>query len=144
MARVPELLALRSTMISTHLPMRCDEMHIIVLDDDEPFRNGLAENLREDGHRVEEYCGPTEVPPLGTLSSVHVVITDHQMSPHGPDGLTFADTFHRVHPTVPIVLVTACGSQLLDAQVALRDFVHLCRKPIGYGDLHSLVHELRR
>ena len=66
----------------------------VLLDDDESFRNALAENLRDDGFAVIEYSTARDVPPLNALGEVRVVVTDYDMP--GTDGLTFADTFQFI------------------------------------------------
>jgi DNA-binding NtrC family response regulator len=110
-----------------------------LLDDDEGFRNALAENLRDDGYHVIEYATVREVPPLTALGEVTVVVTDYDMP--GTNGLTFADTFHAVYPNVPIIMVTGVCTKSLETQAAARGFVSLLRKPIQYDQLHDLLYQ---
>ena len=72
---------------------------VILLDDDDDFRNALAANLRDDGYTVSHFSRPRDVPPLTSLESVSMLIVDYQME--GEDGLTFADRFHGTHPISP-------------------------------------------
>jgi DNA-binding NtrC family response regulator len=120
----------------------CTRVKILLFEDDQAFRTALAENLREDGHEVAAYAGPACAPPASSLTDARVVITDQAMAPGDLSGLEFADAFHAVHPAVPVVLVTACATAELDAEVSARPFVHLRRKPIAYDELHALVHHL--
>jgi two-component system nitrogen regulation response regulator GlnG len=115
---------------------------IFLIDDDEDFRTGLAENLRDDGHRVEEYAVPEDLPPLSSLTQPELVVTDYQMSRE--DGLSFADRFHAAHEEVPIVMITAYGTAHLEAEVARRSYLHLCSKPLDYDTFHRLVGRLTR
>jgi DNA-binding NtrC family response regulator len=110
-----------------------------LLDDDESFRNALAENLRDDGYDVIECATAHEVPPLTALGEVRVVVTDYDMP--GTNGLTFADTFHAVYPNVPIIMVTGVYTKSLETQAAARGFVCLLRKPIQYDQLHALLYQ---
>ncbi|MFN8546042.1 MAG: response regulator [Candidatus Binatia bacterium] len=119
-------------------------MRILLLDDDDGFRYGVAENLRDDGHEVTEFAGPRDVPPLSALGRVDVVITDYEMSPEDMDGLSFADAVAREQPGAPVVLVTAFVTPNLEAEVARRPWVHLCAKPCRYDELHDLVLQLGR
>jgi DNA-binding NtrC family response regulator len=112
-------------------------MTILLIDDDDDFRSGLAENLREDGHEVREYSHPGAIPRVELLGNVTAVIIDYQMREQ--DGLAFADRFHASFPEVPIVLVTAFWTHNLDAAVAARSYVHLRRKPFDYEDISSLL-----
>jgi DNA-binding NtrC family response regulator len=116
---------------------RQDKQTIVLLDDDESFRNALAENLRDDGYHVVEYAAAHEVPPLTALDEVRVVVTDYDLP--GTNGLTFADTFHSVYPDVPIILVTGVCTRSLEDQAAARGFVCLLRKPIEYDTLYHLL-----
>jgi DNA-binding NtrC family response regulator len=119
-------------------PGQWPKQTIVLLDDDEGFRNALAENLRDDGYRVVEYATAHDVPPLGALGEVQGVVTDYDMP--GTNGLTFADRFHAAYPKVPIIMVTGVCTKSLEAQAATRSFVCLLRKPIQYDQLHSLLH----
>jgi DNA-binding NtrC family response regulator len=113
-----------------------------LIDDDADFRTGLAAMLRDDGHEVQEFCRPNELPALARLPGFDAVITDYRMVGH--DGLVFADCFHAVHPTVPVVLITAYWTHHLEAEASRRSFLHLWRKPIDYNELHELLLRQRR
>ncbi len=113
---------------------------ILLVDDDEDFRRGFAENLRDDGYGVSDYATPADLPDLEALSDVKLVITDYNMAPQ--DGLSFADAFHDRHPEVPIVLVTAFPGAEVDQQVARRDFLSWQTKPIDYDNFTLLLHNL--
>jgi DNA-binding NtrC family response regulator len=110
---------------------------ILLIDSDADFRNALAENLRDDGHTVEEYGRPQEAAPLAEFCAVRALVIGHQSSPH--QGLAFADEFHSRYPKVPIVLLSAYWSQNMQTQAAKRTFVNLRTKPVDYEDLHSLL-----
>ena len=43
-------------------------------------------------------------------------------------------------PRTAIVLATAYWSVEIEAEIAARDYVRLCRKPLDYDELHDLVH----
>jgi DNA-binding NtrC family response regulator len=115
-------------------------MSVLLIDDDEVFRHGLADNLREDGHAVLEYPAPCEVPALSTLAEVSVVVTDYEMP--GSDGLGFADRVHTARPSLPVVILTANRQGPLVTDAATRSFVHLVYKPVDYQQLHQLLHTL--
>ena len=111
---------------------------ILIVDDEGPFRESLAEMLREDGHVVLDYSAPAEVPPLSGLDGIGLLVTDYEMP--GTNGLALADAFHAHHPRTPILLVTARHS-VLHAEIVRRPFLRVVAKPIGYEALHRLIHE---
>lgn len=111
---------------------------ILLVDDETPFRESLAEMLRDDGHQVVECSEPAEVPPLDALDEIDLLLTDYELP--GKNGLAFADEFHAHHPGTPVLLVTAYPSGL-DAEVARRPFLRMILKPIGYDALHRMIHE---
>jgi len=117
----------------------CSAIGVVVVDDDQSFRDGLAANLEDDGHRVDVYTDPREVPPE-TVRAAQVVVTDYQMAE--VDGLTFADTVHAIKPEISVVLATAYWTVEIETAVVARRFVRLCRKPMDYDELHALIHEI--
>ena len=66
---------------------------VLLVDSDEDFRSGLAENLRDDGHEVQECTGPDEVPPLTALARVNAVVIGQHNLQNGT--LAFADAFEQ-------------------------------------------------
>ncbi len=118
-----------------------DRYEILLIDDDEDFRTGLAGVLRDDGFGVLEYAGGHELPMPDALPGIRLIITDYQMP--GDSGLAIADRYHAAHPSVPIVLVTAHWSRQLEAEVAARPFIRLCRKPFNYEDIETLLLAIR-
>ncbi len=121
----------------------CDELRVLLVDDEDAFRTNLADILREDGHDVRTYRSPAEVPALSGLAWVGVVITDFDMP--GGDGFSFADRVHAAWPDIPVVIVTAHPSGTVEAEAALRrDFLSLLSKSVPYERIHEVVHALAR
>jgi two-component system, NtrC family, response regulator AtoC len=109
---------------------------VLLVDDDDAFRRGLADNLREDGHTVLEYGGPDDI-PQATFGNLNVVVTDYDMP--GTNGLRFADRVHAARPSLPIVMLTASRQAAFVIEAAARSFVHLVYKPVVYQRLHQLL-----
>jgi DNA-binding NtrC family response regulator len=110
---------------------------VLLVDDDDAFRSGLAENLREDGHRVRDFATPAELPPLTSFVEVSVLITDYQMS--GEDGLALADRFHEAHPRAPVFMITSYWTEHLEAEARARRYLTLLRKPLDYEELLGML-----
>ena len=114
-------------------------MTILLIDDDDDFRHGLAENLRDDGYGVQEYAAPGEV-PLPQLAGIELAITDYLMA--GENGLHFARRLHTAHPSVPVVMITAYSTPALEQEAAASGFISVLLKPVGYECVHRLVEHL--
>jgi DNA-binding NtrC family response regulator len=119
----------------------CNAITVVVVDDDASFRSGVAANLEDDGHVVHQYEDPRDV-PASSLDAAHVVISDYQMAE--VDGITFADRVRARRGDVNVVLATAYWTAEMEAEVASRPFLRLCRKPVDYDELHAIAHELAR
>src|ERR1041385_8151630 len=118
---------------------RSSNMKILLVDDDEDFRHGLAENLRDDGHHVLEYFQPDKIPDA-QLSAANLVITDYMMN--GEEGFAFANRLHRLRPNVPVILVTAYSTAQIEKAVAASGFISLLHKPFDYMRLENLIGDL--
>jgi DNA-binding NtrC family response regulator len=116
----------------------CTDIPIVLLEDDEGFRTGLSELLREDGHRVEAFGSIAEVPEPSALQAGSVLVTDYQLG--SGDGLGFAQRFHAVHPGAPVIVVTAYASAHLTQAAAALPYLSVLRKPLLYDELHELIH----
>ncbi len=121
------------------MPPPCNAITVVVVDDDDSFRSGVAANLEDDGHVVHQYEDPRDV-PANDLDAAHLVVSDYQMA--DVDGITFADGVHARRPELKVVLATAYWTVDMEMDVAARPFLRLCRKPVDYDELHQLVHEL--
>ena len=129
-----------STSIFPSRDPPCSAIGVLLVDADQCFRSGLAENLRDDGHEVRDYAGPEEVPLLAAVANIAVAILDY--FPPNPDRLELADALHLAMPETAVILVTAYHSDPSQAEVAVRPFVHLQSRPLEYEVLHSLIHRL--
>jgi DNA-binding NtrC family response regulator len=116
----------------------CDTIRILLVEDEGAFRESLAEMLRDDGHEVLTFPDPAAIPPLDSIGTFGLLVTDYDMP--GKNGLALADEFHAHHPTTPILLATAFRAGL-DTKVAHRPFLRLVQKPIAYDAIHRLIHE---
>lgn len=115
----------------------CGDIVVLLVDDDAAFRSGVAANLADDGHVVHEHAAPGEV-ASDRLQAADVVVTHFHMAE--ADGIAFADAVHHARPRVPVLLVTAYWTVEVEAEAAIRPYVHLHRRPIDYDDLHARIH----
>jgi Nif-specific regulatory protein len=81
---------------------------ILVADDHDALRRGLARGLTEAGHDVEEASNGNAAIERLHDSYFDVVLSDLKMG--GSDGLDVLRTTKALHPTTAVILMTAFGS----------------------------------
>src|SRR3954466_4980286 len=81
---------------------------ILIAEDHEALRRGLARGLTEAGHHVEEVVNGNAA--IERLADHHfdVVLTDLRMG--GSDGMDVLRAAKAAHPTTAVILMTAFGS----------------------------------
>src|SRR5205809_5376396 len=81
---------------------------ILIADDHDALRRGLARGLTSAGHEVEEAANGSQA--IERLHEGHfdVVLSDLKMG--GSDGLDVLRTTKTLHPTTAVILMTAFGS----------------------------------
>jgi two-component system C4-dicarboxylate transport response regulator DctD len=115
-------------------------MTILVVDDNDDFRTAFADALRDDGHEVEDLPAAPTGAGMARFGEVGVVVTDYRMPER--DGLSFADEFHRLHPDIPVIVVTTDASEALDEAVRRRPRTVLQRKPFTYAEVMDLIRDV--
>ena len=81
---------------------------ILVADDHDSLRRGIARALRETGHDVEEATSGNAAIEQLHSGQFDVVLCDLKMG--GSDGLDVLRTAKLLHPTTAVILMTAFGS----------------------------------
>jgi len=81
---------------------------ILIADDHDALRRGLARGLTEAGHEIEEASNGNAAIERLHDSYFDVVLSDLKMG--GSDGLDVLRTTRALHPTTAVILMTAFGS----------------------------------
>src|SRR5215204_3387204 len=81
---------------------------ILIADDHDALRRGLARGLAEAGHEVEEASNGNAAIERLHDSYFDVVLSDLKMG--GSDGMDVLRTAKALHPTTAVILMTAFGS----------------------------------
>src|SRR5256712_5279376 len=81
---------------------------ILIADDHDALRRGLARGLADAGHEVDEASNGNAAIERLTDSYFDVVLSDLKMG--GSDGLDVLRTTRALHPTTAVILMTAFGS----------------------------------
>src|SRR6201997_384496 len=107
---------------------------ILIIDDDESFREALAESVRDFGHDVVEASGAQEAFKL--IGNVDAAFLDLKMP--GISGIEF---LREAKPMAQVIVLTAFAdsSNTIEA-IKLGAFDHLT-KPIGRSDLQRVLAE---
>lgn len=112
---------------------------VLVVDDDPGVRFALTEVLSERGHRVIAASSGQEA--LGLLEGVDVVVTDLAMP--GMDGLELVSRIAARAPALPVILVTAHGSEHVVRTATSRGVCSCIRKPFDIDEIARVVEQAR-
>ncbi len=108
---------------------------ILLVDDDQGVRFALGEVLRECGYRV--ICASSGAQALALLDGVDVVVTDLCMP--GMDGLELVSAITARVPKLPVILVTAHGSEHLVRIASSRGACGCLSKPFDIDELARVI-----
>jgi DNA-binding NtrC family response regulator len=105
---------------------------ILIIDDDKPFREALAESVRDFGHDVVEASDPLEAFKL--IKNADVAFLDLKMP-----NMSGTEFLRETKPAIPVIVLTAFAdsSNTIEA-IRLGAFDHLT-KPIGRIDLQRVL-----
>ncbi|MCQ8242302.1 response regulator [Rhizosaccharibacter radicis] len=83
------------------------QMRVLLVEDEEPIRSIIAEELREAGYEVVEASDGDEAMALlePPADAFRMLITDIHM-PGREDGIGVATAFRRSHPDQPLIFTT--------------------------------------
>lgn len=110
---------------------------VLIVDDDEADRLGLAAVLRSDGHEIVLARDGDEALELYLARHVHVVVTDIVMP--GRDGFGLISLLEEVDPRASIVAVSGKSPSKLEASKVYG--AHVLTKPVDRKRLVSAVRE---
>jgi len=112
---------------------------ILLVDDDPGVRYALTEVLRDRGYRVIAVdSGPRA---LAALEGVDVVVTDLSMP--GMDGLELVSQISARVPALPVILLTAHGSDSLVRIASSRGACCCLSKPFDIDEIARAVEDAR-
>lgn len=118
------------------------EAHILVVDDDAQIRQLVAKLLRDHGHRVSVARDGRELWQVLDSAGVGLVILDIMLP--GGNGLDLCRELRGRYPQLPIIMVTALGSdtdRIVGLEVGADDYV---TKPFNPRELLARVNAVLR
>jgi CheY-like chemotaxis protein len=112
---------------------------VLLVDDDPGVRFALTEVLRERGYQV--IAADSGAKALGLLDGVDVVVTDLAMP--GMDGLELVSQIAVRAPALPVVLLTAHGSENLFRIASSRGACGCLSKPFDIDEIANVIEHAR-
>lgn len=111
-------------------------VRVVVVDDEELARTVVARRLRQWGFEALTFAEPRHALGFLARGTANAVITDLDMPE--TDGLAFARALRRLHPHLPVVLMTGC----VDPDLHLNARAHgVDALVIKRADFHDELHE---
>jgi DNA-binding NtrC family response regulator len=108
---------------------------VLLVDDEPGVRFALSEVLHDRGYRVISVASGREA--LDALEGVDVVVTDLSMP--GMDGLELVSQIAARAPTLPVILLTAHGSENLVRIASSRGACGCLSKPFDIDEIARVV-----
>jgi len=118
---------------------------ILIADDHDALRRGLARALSEAGHEVDEAANGNAAIARLHESYFDVVLSDLKMG--GSDGLDVLRTTKTLHPTTAVILMTAFGSVNTAVEAMKSGAFDYVQKPFEIEEMEVKIEkalELRR
>lgn len=112
---------------------------IAVIDDDESFREALAELLRSLGYDAREFASADEFIAADGERYCDGVVTDFRMP--GMNGLELSRLLALRKPALPVIMITAVAEPSVRTEAAASGSFCLLEKPF---DAEALIDCLRR
>jgi two-component system response regulator HydG len=110
---------------------------ILVADDDESVRIGLAANLELEGYQVTEAADGGEALELIERTEFDLVISDVVMPV--ANGVEVLRGLKQLRPEVPMILISAFVSEALVSSAVNEGLYTMLYKPVGMSDVLRVV-----
>jgi CheY-like chemotaxis protein len=113
---------------------------ILVIEDDEEMRSLLEDFLKGEGYEAESALNGFEGLRKLAQETFDLVLTDVRMP--GLTGLEILAAIKKVHPEVPVMVITAFGSEEIHRRSLERGASGYLEKPIRFPKLKALISQL--
>ena len=110
---------------------------ILVADDHDALRRGLARGLTDAGHEVEEAANGNLAIERLHDGYFDVVLSDLKMG--GSDGIDVLRTTRALHPTTAVILMTAFGSVTTAVEAMKIGAFDYVQKPFGIEEMEVKI-----
>lgn len=115
--------------------------NILIADDEKPFLLSLKDGLREhaDSFNVMTAENGAEAVTILQHQSVDLLVTDLKMPIM--DGFELLAHLSRHHPTIPVIVMTAFGTQDIEERLNRGDNFHYIEKPLDIDHLANAIYK---
>jgi two-component system response regulator AtoC len=104
---------------------------VLIIDDEPALRFAVQEVL--EGHGLEVVTAESATAGLAALDEIDVVVSDYMMP--DMDGMQLLERVRTVQPTLPVILVTAHGSERLAVRALKQGAYDYLSKPFDNDEL---------
>jgi DNA-binding NtrC family response regulator len=111
---------------------------LLIVDDDEEMRDLLRKVLEKEGYRVSVAADGRQALAVLAQGAFDLVVTDMLMPQDG--GLELLETLHRIHPALPVIIVTAFGDWHSYTRALELGAAAFISKPLRMSELLAAVH----
>ncbi len=112
---------------------------ILVVEDDAEMRTLLEDFLKEEGFEIELVSNGAEAFRKLVRESFALILTDIRLP--GLTGLDILPGFRKLQPEVPIIVITAFGSEDVREKAIKRGATIYLEKPVHFYTLRKILHE---
>jgi two-component system response regulator AtoC len=108
---------------------------VLVVDDEPALRFAVQEVL--EGHQLEVITAENATEALSALDDIDIVVSDYMMP--DMDGMQLLEKIRATHPSVPVILVTAHGSERLAVRALKQGAYDYLSKPFDNDELFFTI-----
>lgn len=113
---------------------------ILVIEDDEGMRFLLEDFFKEEGFETDFVSNGSEAFRKLVRETFDLILTDVRMP--GLTGLDILPGIKKLHPEVPIIVITAFGSEEVHRRAIKRGATAYLEKPLHFSKLRTMIHEI--
>jgi len=113
---------------------------ILIVEDDEEMGFLLRDFVEEEGYKADAVMNGYEAFRKLVKEPFDLVITDIRMP--GLTGLDILPRIRKLQPGIPIIVITAFGSEEVHRKALERGATAYLEKPIHFQHLRELIHKM--
>jgi DNA-binding NtrC family response regulator len=115
-------------------------LRILIIEDDEEMRSLLKDSLEEEGFETDSVSNGSDGLRKLAKEPFNLIISDVRMP--GLTGLDILPGIKKIQPEIPVIVITAFGSEEVCHRSMERGAAGYLEKPIRTNKLKTLIHEM--